>query len=272
VNRGEHDALDYLPYRAQVLYLMCLRYWMDFNSGIVGLTRPVTYRLLREQLEIRPPPQSRERVTSPTRGEVRASIEQLERVGLIERISTESQWGELVFFLPLATKGSIRLNPQQPGTATRDNLSVARVSGGENNQAQRNNTDLKSKTIRARVDTPGVVVPTRRQIPEDWIPSDMDRDYAKAHGLPDPDTWAEVFRLHNVSQGNLSADWSAAFRKYLTQRRVWDAIDKQKGRRHDSSNSTNRGGRRRSGAQILADGCSGVFEPETDAEPGPGDD
>jgi len=66
---------------------------MDYPSGIVGLTRPVTYRLLREQLEIRPPPQSREQVTSPSRGEVRASIEQLERVGLIERISLESQWG-----------------------------------------------------------------------------------------------------------------------------------------------------------------------------------
>jgi len=38
-NEDEEEALDYLPWEAQILYLRVLRRRMDYRTGLVGATR-----------------------------------------------------------------------------------------------------------------------------------------------------------------------------------------------------------------------------------------
>ena len=58
-SNSEDLALDYLPHRAQVLYLRVLRRRMDFKTGVVGITARLSYQMIAEWLEERPPARSK---------------------------------------------------------------------------------------------------------------------------------------------------------------------------------------------------------------------
>src|SRR5687768_4733964 len=104
----EDAAMDYLPHAAQVLYLRVLRRRMDFNTGVVGLRCRISYQLIGEWLEVRPPPKSTKPIVRLTVSEIRAALTQLERVGLIKRIERDGEAMPLVFSLPFARAGLIR--------------------------------------------------------------------------------------------------------------------------------------------------------------------
>lgn len=105
----EDAALDYLPHQAQVLYLRVLRRHMDFDTGIVGLSRRLSEVMFAEWLEVHPAQGSTAKKIRPTRGEVRAMVRQLERKGLLERVPKDKRGVlPLVFRLPLARTGLIR--------------------------------------------------------------------------------------------------------------------------------------------------------------------
>lgn len=96
-NDAEDDALQGLPIRAQIIYLRGLRRYMDYSTGIVGDKRGVCLKGLAEisQEEV-----NRKIREQPTKHAIRASLEQLKRAGLIERIEDGER---LVFFLPKAS-------------------------------------------------------------------------------------------------------------------------------------------------------------------------
>lgn len=110
---NEDSALDYLPHRAQVLYLRVLRRRMDFDTCIVGLTARLSYQMIAEWLEERPPARSKNPVVRPSVGEIRAGLSCLERAGLIERVLSDGEVLPLVFFLPLANTGLVRKKYEQ---------------------------------------------------------------------------------------------------------------------------------------------------------------
>ncbi len=102
----EDAAMDYLPHAAQVLYLRVLRRRMDYSSGIVGVTVRLSYQLIGEWLEVRPPWGSKNPVIRLSVSEIRAALAQLEKVGLVERVRNDG--GDavpLVFSLPFARTG-----------------------------------------------------------------------------------------------------------------------------------------------------------------------
>lgn len=116
-NDQEDDALQGLPLRTQVMYLRGLRRYMNFQTGIVGgPERRISLKMLGELCheEI-----NRQLQEMPTKNAIRASIEQLKRAGLIERIPDEDY---LIFFLKKADKSkSVQNNndtttTQQPHT------------------------------------------------------------------------------------------------------------------------------------------------------------
>ena len=101
--------MDYLPHRAQVMYLRVLRRRMDFDTCIVGITVRLSYLLIAEWLEERPAVRSTKPLVRLSVGEIRAAFVVLERAGLVERVLDDK--GEvlpLVFKLPLARTGLIR--------------------------------------------------------------------------------------------------------------------------------------------------------------------
>lgn len=101
--------MDYLPHRAQVMYLRVLRRRMDFDTCIVGLTVRLSYLLIAEWLEERPVARSTKPLVRLTVSEIRAVFTVLERAGLIERVlDKNNEVLPLVFKLPLARTGLVR--------------------------------------------------------------------------------------------------------------------------------------------------------------------
>lgn len=126
---AEDGALSYLPYATQVLYLRILRRYMDFDNGIVGVSRRLSELMFAEWMEVHRSRGSTAKRTRPTRSEVRIMIRQLERNGLVERVSN-GQGGvwPLVFRLPLARTGLVRPNEEQPRNSQKITLCTTTLS------------------------------------------------------------------------------------------------------------------------------------------------
>ncbi|MDD4915412.1 MAG: hypothetical protein PHW13_10315 [Methylococcales bacterium] len=99
-NDEEDDALQGLPLRAQVIYLRGIRRYMDYGSRVCGgPCRRISLGMLAETAQEFVNRQIRPKASKDC---IRASIEQLKRAGLIERIADADY---LIFFLPLADAG-----------------------------------------------------------------------------------------------------------------------------------------------------------------------
>lgn len=82
----EDDALQGLPHLAQLLYLRVLRRYVDYETGIVGRRRRISYQMMREVLEVRRPsrsPVAEERITTKS---LRVAIDKLETAGLLRKL------------------------------------------------------------------------------------------------------------------------------------------------------------------------------------------
>jgi hypothetical protein len=95
---AEDEALMGLPWMAQLLYLRCLRPYMDYASGIVGVKRGVSYQGMAETL-YREPGKGKQEHGSPTLMALRHALTLLERAGLLRRITADRR---LIFELVLA--------------------------------------------------------------------------------------------------------------------------------------------------------------------------
>lgn len=119
MNAAEYEALDteWLPNEARTLYLMCLRYRMDYATGIVGLRRNYTlsYQALREAIRVVRRRGSRLPDYRAETRELRYLLELLEEVGLIERTGQP-----LVFRLPLATTDLNRPDEERQRSGTHE--------------------------------------------------------------------------------------------------------------------------------------------------------
>lgn len=99
-NGEELSALEGLPLASRVLYLMAIRPYMDYSTGMVGIKRGISLRSLSETLYVEPHQGMKESAFS--RDQVYRLVGWLEKSGIVERRSVERE--KLVFFLPLADK------------------------------------------------------------------------------------------------------------------------------------------------------------------------
>lgn len=98
----EDDALygaSPLAFRAYHL----LRSVMDYQTGIVGRQRRISYQMLMEALETHTPRGQGVQITRPTLKEVRVALDSLLRTGLLAR-----EPEPFVFYLPLASTVEVR--------------------------------------------------------------------------------------------------------------------------------------------------------------------
>lgn len=97
------------------IYMLSLRYKMDGATGVCGLKERISYKELDEILERRPNWGSCHAVKKRSRGQIRHDLECLKRAGLIRPyLGVDKKAMPLVFFLPLADFGLIRLKKEQP--------------------------------------------------------------------------------------------------------------------------------------------------------------
>ncbi len=110
-NDEEDDALQGLPLRAQIMYLRGIRRYMDYASGICGgPNRRISLAMLAE---ITQELVNRQILPKVSKDGVRASLDQLKRAGLIERLADADY---LMFFLPKADREKSAQN-NNPATA-----------------------------------------------------------------------------------------------------------------------------------------------------------
>lgn len=276
--------MEYLNHRSQVLYLRGLRRFMDFSTGIVGDRRGVSFQMMRELLEVSPDRGSRDPVYKPTVGEVRASLAQLERAGLIRRLPKLAKTDRMRFYLPLA---SIRPNEERQmndkGGTTKEVLgtSIPYVTGTTNGERGMNDIPpVSGKTscddTRAREGHgPGVESPW----PRDHIPMDrsewgrvlasfgfsQERVFT-AKTLPMLKRWVDsrvtVGEFEDAAQvANCKIGGQPASVAYYD----WavNEVMQQRNSNRSGGQPSGEGKRiRESGASVLARGCAAAFEKD----------
>ena len=118
LNSLESHALDELVadgyLLAYVMYISSFRRRMDFNTAIVGASREssVSYGYLQQLLERRAKSGSHWKAQCPSIDELRGEISALEKSGLLKRLPKARRTDPMLFLLPLADKGSIRVQEE----------------------------------------------------------------------------------------------------------------------------------------------------------------
>ena len=113
VTSGEMDALHGTGPLSIAIYLH-LRQWMDYATGTVGRTRPISLAMLASYLEHHIPKGQGTQITRPSERNLRTGLDNLARAGLLIR----ERAAGLVFRLVLAQTGEVRpfQTRREPGT------------------------------------------------------------------------------------------------------------------------------------------------------------
>lgn len=120
MNRNEYAALFedvHVSDRERTLYLY-LRWHMDYDSGITGVARKVSYQSIREHLEYKPERGSKEPAYYPTKDQVKRLLRKIESYGWVQSLHSGKRGEAMVFRLVLASAGKIRPNEERHMSAT----------------------------------------------------------------------------------------------------------------------------------------------------------
>jgi hypothetical protein len=118
LNDAEQRILDELEYIHEAMYRRGIRRYMDFNSGLVGIKRGISWQSLRESLYI--PGRSGVHVEQmPSKEQVRRIAKHLERAGLIKILSSSKR---LIFECVLASRGQSVQNKADTKPTPQNNI------------------------------------------------------------------------------------------------------------------------------------------------------
>lgn len=258
-NSDELDALWGLPLLAQVVYFRGIRPEMDYQTGLVGVRSPrtkrISYQSISEAVEVHPH-QGRTGAGKPSRGELRAAVGQLVKVGLIEVLSESTPSNrQLIFKCLLADVGysvqkkddtftTINTTGLQPETQpvydqdkkqpeANNNNGLDGCDGGCETQNTTNSTEETQQTESQKHDTPRSTEnkhtqQTRRRarggsiIPDDFCLDDEVRFRLHAGGvkLEVAEYFLDEFVAANESSGFQSHNWSSELVSYC-KRLYW---------------------------------------------------
>ncbi|MBM3114262.1 hypothetical protein [Jeongeupia naejangsanensis] len=127
ISDAERTALEYLDPFDFKLYVLGLRWHMDYQTGIVGRARGISYQSLSEAVESHPEACSRAKAVKPTEKRLRCALERFERLGLVVRKHDPKH---LVFSLPLATLADVRPKSEGQMKGRDEGRAVTRVNTG----------------------------------------------------------------------------------------------------------------------------------------------
>jgi len=142
-NDAEDDLLQGLPLRAQIIYLRGLRRYMNYKTGVVGgPDRRISLKMLSEVAEAF---NNRQR-EQPGKKEVIVSLDQLKKVGLIERVEDKDY---LIFFLCKADRNqSVSDNHGTTTAQPRHNHGTNYGTDKPSNYAaQEDNSDIHKNSV-----------------------------------------------------------------------------------------------------------------------------
>ena len=228
-----------LPHLAQLVYLMGIRPYMDFETAVVGWRRGISIQSLREETFVEPVPGRHSHLTgSPSRKAVINSLESLVSAGLLERRPAKKR---LVYLLSLALSdkssqkrrgiGGAEEGHGRSGTENKsknNNLDNRTGIGGAEEGHGRSGTPplsvINTHTVRPRENSQD-----KCTIEDEWVPSKdtLEQVFMSGCGQPDALGIAE-FVAANKSRAWLSADWDAEFKCFCIRNKHRLVMDKKK--------------------------------------------
>lgn len=275
-NSDELDALWGLPLLAQVVYFRGIRPEMDYQTGLVGVrtsrTKKISYQSLSEAAEVHPH-QGRKGAGKPTRGELRAAVNQLVSVGLIEVLSESTPSNrQLIFKCILADVGysvqkkddtftTIKTTGLQPESqpvydqeeSTQERNNRNGLDGIDSGRESQNTTDSAAKTQQTesqKHDTPRSTenkhTDTTRagargavSIPDGFCIDAEVSFRLKTGGVSQEvaEYFLNEFKAANESSGFFSMNWAAEFVKYC-HRWKWRFEKEQANESHQQHNES----------------------------------
>lgn len=154
ITEKEADVLHLMPLRAQLLYVMVFRRYMDKDTGMCGGSKKrITPGVISANLEVKPDVGSKEKPWKPGEDECRAMVKMLERAGLIVKQPKKKRTDYAVYYLPLAYTVKNRLeeehrrNPEgatpkgeRPSSQVKSGAAAKRTPKGTPKQKQQKKT------------------------------------------------------------------------------------------------------------------------------------
>jgi uncharacterized phage protein (TIGR02220 family) len=106
------DNNSRLSHEAKLTYLLAIRPYMDFETGMAGTKRTISYQSIMEVIEYAPPKGSTRRKERYTKEKIRAILRELERCGLIFWVKNEDRG--LFFECLKSARGNRQKNMNNP--------------------------------------------------------------------------------------------------------------------------------------------------------------
>lgn len=121
LNDAEQEILDRNDYKYEALYRRAIRRYMDYRTGLVGISRGISWQSLKEEMYI-PPRSGVEKNKTLGEYQLKRMVKHLEREGLVQLKSTPAR---LILFCPLADRDNNVQNKAAPRPHPQANAQAA---------------------------------------------------------------------------------------------------------------------------------------------------
>lgn len=229
------------------LYVLGIRQHMDYETGITGIKRRISWQSLAEECFVSPRSGIKKMDTGlPKRPRLQRAIATLQRMGLIAHIKNPRH---LIFECLLATSDqSVQkqvdqgadqevVPPQEinkPITMQpTERISLQADQGFRLQADPPPNTDSKKEKELLRSSKKKKEIKRRCQIPDDFCVTENHERLAMKNGWPNPFSEIEQFRHYHKAKGSLMLSWDSAFYTWLGNAK------KFKERTHGNTRKTN---------------------------------
>lgn len=256
----ELRAMQGVSYFLRTLYVFAIRRYMDYQTGIVGIKRRISYQSLSEEMFIEPQSGvSKNETGSPSKQQLRRALKSLERIGLLEQIKNKDH---LIFRCVLAirdqsvqsqvgTRPTHHLGTEADTAREDETLYLERVSElvtmqevtqvGIPKMAQVVTPPVSGKDKEKELSLRDSSKKKKRsQLPDDFCVTSHHEELAKKNDWPDPHNEIEAFRDYHLSRATIFADWDRAFHTWLRNAKRFKERTHGKQQSQQPTNSHNR--------------------------------
>ncbi len=241
VNHQERAALRGLPHVQILLYLMGIRPYMDYATGIVGIKRGISYQSLREEIYV--DPHQGYKTESFSKDQIKRALKGLEKAGVIK---LRSCYKKLILQCPLATtdkcdqnKAALKPPLQTATTSPRKNIE----NSIDNEESQKKSATTKSaKAATPPVSGNNITLSLADSgislIAENFQPSTAVTEKAKKHHCPTAECCDELmkFIVYHQSRATKRCDWNAEFLGWLLRSKQYHKEKKNVKQNNSTSN------------------------------------
>lgn len=222
ISNLELDALNHeiLPHEARSLYLICIRPYMDYATGVVGIRRRLSYQMFSEKMFIARRRGSTAPEYTPSKQQLRTMIDQLVMVGLLVKCKEKQIAAPMVFSLPLAISDAHYLNEEQHESNTESvprkkpsgKMSVDELHNTGVSSEEQHTSGLPDQSI-STFSGDQKFKKSEVFISDDWYPSQKTINILKKLGIPITFTknCIDEFIQYWLERGEARYSWNSSF-------------------------------------------------------------